>query len=712
MTERLNERIANRLGRVFRATAVRLRSRRFAAWLGIGAGLGALFVAFSPWVPTGLQSLFGSAAGTVLVVGLALVVAALGLRASYTTSETSPVEKPFDRRPEAPDTVDVTTVGRDVDGALEKLREEAPSMAPTQYERNRRNVRRALADSAVGVIAAETSVSVETARERVETGEWTDDPRAAAFLGDVRAPPSQRLTDWLAGETLERRVDATVAEIRSLAGLEESRPHHERLGSRSKSTTGERGGGVDAGGVTVTDSSDQDSATLTVEEAATDVRDRWTVGVTVAFLLAALGFLAGSAPLALSAVVPLVYAVYGFVTRPPDAALSVSRLVSDTSPVPGEPIDVEITVENVGDHPVPEVRVVDGVPDALPVVDGTPRGCDSLRPGETLTVHYAVEGLRGAHEFEPVTVWTRNVSGDTEQELSADLSAELTCRDPLEAFALDGETTPYTGRIPTDAGGQGVEFYATREYQSTDPLKQIDWNFWARTGEPRTIEFRQNRAADVVVLLDDRDASRQSQSEWSPDAVTLGRHAAVRLAEVLLAESNAVGAGTVAEERYCRPARGRDQLTRIESVFEPSLDEEGSTAESERYRDIDTRFFSEMGQVETSDNPYRSPTVNDGGVPVRWLLKRLTADVQILFVTPVLDRLPIAMARRFDAEGHDVTLVSPDVTDRDTPGSVIERIERRERLSELRSGGIRVADWPVERPLSVALDRAQHRWSS
>lgn len=721
MSDRLNERIANRLGRLMGAAAVRLRSLRVLLAVGVVAGLAAGVVAFSPWVPPVLESLFSTTGGQVVVVALALGVGLVALRATYRDTETNPVEAPFEDPPEEPVYAGAETVGAGLDATLGTLREEALSLSDVAYRRKRNTVRADLSTAAVDLLVDVEGIDPSTARARIEDGEWTDDPRAAALLGNVDPPLSMRVRDWLSGEGFDRRVAATVAELQRLAGMDTERDRHSHDTATGRGEA--RGGGVEAGNLTVTDSSHRESTACTAVDATTTERDRWTVGVLLAFLLSSLGFLTTTTTLTLAAVVPMTYAVYGFLTRPPAATVEVTRVVSDTSPLPGEPIEVTVTVENVGEHPIPEVRVIDGVPDGLPVVDGSPRGCASLRAGESTTVSYTVEALRGSHTFGSPTVWTRNVSGDVEQELTPDLAADVNCLDTVEALELGGETTPYTGRIPTDSGGQGVEFYATREYQSTDPLNQIDWNHWARTGEPRTIQFRQNRAADVVVLLDDRPGVRQAQSDWTPDAVTLGRHAAVRLAEVLLAESNAVGAATLDRRRYRRPARGRDQLRRIESVFESperedededDADEADQPAGTVRFGPRGSEFVGGMGGDRNSESTSHAygPLRPDGGDSARWLLKRLSPDVQILFVTPLLDDEPVALARRFEAEGHDVTVVSPDVTTPETAGGTVARIERDERESELRSTGVRIADWPTDRPLSIALERAQHRWSS
>lgn len=74
-----------------------------------------------------------------------------------------------------------------------------------------------LIEAATAAVAADRGVDEETAAEMVASGEWTDDPRAAAYLADGETPtvpPGVRLRDWLAGERTPRRVRAAVREIR------------------------------------------------------------------------------------------------------------------------------------------------------------------------------------------------------------------------------------------------------------------------------------------------------------------------------------------------------------------------------------------------------------------------------------------------------------------------------------------------------------------
>ena len=714
--------IANWFGRAVATVTVKVYRERVLALLGGLAIVGAIALAFSPVVPTALLDLSNLFDNQAVIGSIAVLVALVGLWEGYRWTEQSGLGQPFEQPPEEPTYRNVSHAGEDIDEPFEELTDIDASLSSEAYDAKERRVRLQLRETAVTVVADTMDISVQDARERVDDGSWTDDPRVAAFLGPKapRLPLDVRIEDWFSGDAFERTVRQTIDEIERLADLPTDETEEDR---DSQETAVEddftRGGGVTAGNIPLTDASQRQSTTLTAADAEETRSSRWNVGLLVAFVLSGAGFVLSNTALVLGAVIALAYVGYGYATRAPAMAVEVTRAVSDTSPVPGEPVDVVLTVENVGGHPIPELRVVDGVPADLNVDSGTPRGCDSLRPEESVTLTYTVDALRGTHQFDPVTVWTRNVSASVEREATADLDCSIQCRDPLEEMTIRGNTTPYTGQIPTNDGGQGVEFHATREYQSTDPLKQLDWNYWARTGEPRTIEFRQHRAADVVVLLDDRSVARCSRDEYTPDAVTLGQHAALRVADALLDESNAVGVATLKGRAFVAPGRGRDQLRHIEQALrESSVD----SNEHGPFGDIQRSFFRHIDEV-TEDRPdvgaeATSPTghtgtpfIGDGGSATTWLRKRLPANAQVVFITPLLDDLPGQIARRLKAEDNDVMILSPNVTTTETPGGTVARIERHERIRALRARKFKVADWPAERPLSVALERAKHRWS-
>ena len=680
----------------------------------------AIAVVLLPQSPTVVTQYGQTFEGSMLLLVLAGVFAALGVRYGYRVVTHRGGEPPFDQPPEEATGYDATRPGEHIDAQYAKAT--APNRNPNVRAAHRQTVVRYLKEAAVDVLADAEDVAPPAARERVEDGSWSDDPRVQAlFHGDsTQLPPRMRLRDWVSGESFERRVERTVAELQRIAELPDD----------AQSSPDDRDSELDASASTpsarveppTADTATRERATVTTADATLERDGHWNVGVPVVFLLGGLGFVLSNPTLVLAAIVPAGFAIYASLTRSPALNVDVERTVSSESPAPGERVRVAFTVENIGDRPLAELRAVDGVPESLRVVDGSPRLCATLEPGESATTTYTVEAFRGQHDFATASLWSRNVSGDAERTRVVDLDTTLTCHDPVETVPTTGQTTPYEGRIGTDAGGHGLEFYATRAYNSADPLSRIDWNHWARTGEPRTVQFRRTQAGTVVIVVDDRSVSRKARNEFTPDAVALGRHAAVRIADTLLAASNAVGGALLTRRAYERPSRGRYQRHQLEEFFlrPPSQSESTGSGDSKSLMDIDKQFFGGMdddsdrrSQRDADDDSVWSPLLatDGGGIPLEWLRKRLSGQEQVVFVSPLLDDAPRRLVRTLQADGTDVTVLSPDVTSGGSPGRAIARIERHERLRALRRRGLRVVDWSTDEPLSATLERAQHRWS-
>ena len=423
--------------------------------------------------------------------------------------------------------------------------------------------------------------------------------------------------------------------------------------------------------------------------ARVDLGPRWDPGTTVALLAGAAGVLLGNTTVFLAGIVGFAYTAYRRGTRPPEPEVTVERTVSDRSPPPSREVEVVLTVTNVGDRPIPDLRIVDGVPEGLAVVSGSPRGCVSLRAGESASVSYGVAARRGSHEFGPTEFAARNVSGSTEYRFERSAAATITCETRAEDFPLPAETSSYPGHITTDSGGEGVEFYATREYQPGDSLSRIDWNRFAQFRELTTVEFRETRAATVLLVLDVRTPAHVARGEDEPDAVELGAYAAERLAAALLRRNDRVGLALYGPaKRYVAPAVGDGQAARIRSALEPTPSPARTAGPYEGYR----RSRADESRFDA-------------------LRKRMPDSAQVIFLSPLADDVAAAVAERFRAYGHPVTLVSPDVTATETPGGAVERIERDRRLASVREAGARVVDWSPDDPIRTAVSKATARWS-
>lgn len=416
--------------------------------------------------------------------------------------------------------------------------------------------------------------------------------------------------------------------------------------------------------------------------------NRWVGVGTVALFAVGVAVVFGRRPgLLLTAVVGIAYTAYAHSGDAPVPDLRIERELSTDTPAVDDEVRVTVRVTNTGETTLPDLRLVDGIPPALSVTDGSPRHGTALRPGKQATFGYVVTAVRGDHEWEPTTVITRDASGSSERRSEVDCETSMRCLPMFDSTAdlpLRGLTTQYTGRIATDVGGTGLEFHSTREYKHGDPLKRIDWRRLARSGELATLEFREERAATVVLLVDAREEAYLAGDDEEENAVERSVDAAGQAFSSLLESGDRVGVAALGpEECWLAPGSGNDHRARARELL--------------------------------ATHPALSSTPSEGkffpSIRLRRLLRRLPSDAQILLFSPLTDDYMVSVARRLDARGHLVTVVSPDPTVDDTPGHRLAGVKRRTRMSRLRQVGIRVVDWQ-EGSLAPELTRAAVRWSA
>ncbi|QLH81136.1 DUF58 domain-containing protein [Halosimplex pelagicum] len=434
----------------------------------------------------------------------------------------------------------------------------------------------------------------------------------------------------------------------------------------------------------------------------------WTGVVAVALVLGGLGVVSRAPGLVLSGVVGAAVAGYAGAVEPPvrdaetgDPAVSVRRRLAEESPEPGDPVTVGVELRNESDEYLTDVRVVDGVPDEIAVVDGSARHGAPLAPGGRTTFTYTVRATRGEHDWTPAEVTVADPSGAVEYETTVAASTTLRCTLPVldgERVPVGGTTAGFAGRVETDEGGPGIEFHATREYRRSDPLSRIDWGQLAKTGELATVEFREERSAVVQLVVDTRRAAYRASAPDGYHAVERGVDAAHRVFDALLDAGDRVGFETFGREREgCRLAPGAGGDHR--ALGRELLNVHPALSPVPPARKLHERY-----------PPDRRETLRTQRI--RRIHRRLDPDTQIMLVSPCCDDYPRRVARRLAAYGRDVTVVSPDPTVRDTEPHERAADERDERLSSPRSAGVRVVDWEEGERFDAALARARRRWST
>lgn len=406
---------------------------------------------------------------------------------------------------------------------------------------------------------------------------------------------------------------------------------------------------------------------------------RW-LGLAGAVLAAvAVGIVTRTGTLLVVAGFGTVLLAYARVVSPPAATVAVERRIDPADPGVGESVTVELTVRNVGARTLPDVRVADGVPVSVRVLDGPERAGTALRPGAARTITYEIAGGEGRFRFDPVTVALQDVVGLVERRVHLRPTPDTVTWTrvlPPELLPAFPETG-FPGREETDDGGEGLTFHGIREYRPGDPVTRIDWSRRARTGDLSTVQYRRPEAASVLLVVDARREAALAPDDGADTAVERSVTAASALFEGFHDAGHRVGlAALPTTAAWLRPGHGR------------------------RHRERGRRLLTESEAFGATGTGY---TVEDGDR----LVARTPAGTQVVFLTPLCDETSYRLARRLAERGHPTTVLSPDPTVTDTSGHRVATLERAERLSRLRAAGVRVHDWPAEQSLERVAARAR-----
>lgn len=431
--------------------------------------------------------------------------------------------------------------------------------------------------------------------------------------------------------------------------------------------------------------------------------NRLAVLVVCAIIVCAIGLVTQTRMLLLAAIAPLGYILYGQLTTLPELTVAATRSVEADNPAPGAAVDVTVTVTNTGTHTIPKLHIVDGVPAELGVARGSPRRATALRPGESTTVTYTVVAKRGVHEFGDTYLNGQSFSGTSEREHGVDPTGVtvLTCQAAIDEPLDLNSTHQYTGQIATDEGGSGLEFHATREYRHGDPVTRVDWNRYAKEGTLTTVDYRERSGAPVVVLIDLRSAIDVARRAIDPPASELNIYAAHRLCRSLVEYGNEVGIAVYTDQtiEWLPLGRGADHISRIEMAIHDASDREWSTNTTT----LGTRRTRGLGRGRAIlvDRQERSEHAKS----FERLETRLPATANLHLVTPVLDSFPQRAVEHFVTVGHDVTILSPNVVARSSPGERLAGLDREIAIAELQQAGAGVVSWDPSETLAEAIAR-------
>jgi len=576
-------------------------------------------------------------------------------------------------------------------------------------QENREHLEERMQRLGVAVVQDRRDCSPTEAERVLQSGEWTDNEDAAAFFqSETSAVDEAGFANALTGgrsdiDTFAYQFRVAVEELLRVGEIPAQELEYDsgpdsalgrilqRLGLGSGGSSDDEGDeGVQANWNTADSSIDSFDTDEPFEDVSLHRTNRW-LGVT-AFALFAVGagVVTYNPGLMMAGTVGVAYTIYGRITAVPATdQLTVERELETEDAEPGEEVEVLVTVTNESGSMLPDLRMVDAVPDSFVVTDGCPRLHTALRSGASATFSYKVRVERGEHQW-PLLCVARDFSGGAERTSLITPESKLTVTPSLKVtnkVPVRAQTTMYSGDINTRQGGPGLEFHSVRDYQNGDPMNRINWKKLAQTGELATIDFRQEKAATVTLLFDTRQSSYVAAEPGEPHAVDHSVHAASDVFGALYDQGNLVGVAAFdTVPCWFSAGAGSEHLEKARMLFaqHPAL----SPAPPER-QNVEGQYIDPMTHV----------------------LRRLQSNSQIFMFTPLADDYAMEVASRLDSQGHLVTVMSPDVTTDRTVGQRLTRAERTARVRYLRQRGIRVIDWDTDEQLRLSIDRAKTRWA-
>ena len=242
--------------------------------------------------------------------------------------------------------------------------------------------------------------------------------------------------------------------------------------------------------------------------------------------------------------------------------LEINREVSAVNVYKGDDINVILTITNKSYRRTQQLEVFDNVPHEMKMRKGINLMRMNLGPGQSATIRYTVRcPLRGHYTIGPTSIRYRNAFNLFVSETSIGDRSDITVfpqvRDVEEALIRSDVPKMYTGATTLKTPGQGMEFYALREYFPGDSFRSINWKAFARTGELMVNEKTRDAVTDVFIILDTRDVARIGTVLKNP--LEMGTVAAASIANYFIKRRDSVSLVTYGERMDFLPPETGDK---------------------------------------------------------------------------------------------------------------------------------------------------------
>ena len=286
--------------------------------------------------------------------------------------------------------------------------------------------------------------------------------------------------------------------------------------------------------------------------------------VSVAVILVTAGTVLRMSSLVLTSVPIVLYIMLAqSVAREPQLLVSSSRANGAGKVFEGGVTEFLTSFVNKGDD-VGLLRTEDVLPRGLHLASGNNVGFASLAKGERVQMRYELtSSAPGSYTVGPIVLQVTDSFGLR--------SKSSVIGDTFQLDVLPGvkphrgvpfrpkKTENWPGQVVSPRAGPGQEFYAVRQYLSTDPARMVNWKAWARLDKMYSNQYMSEVGSDAVMVGDKSSASDFGVPPES--ALTYVERCSAAVSSGLLFSGNRVGMVIIGDRVYSVSlGTGRRQL--------------------------------------------------------------------------------------------------------------------------------------------------------
>lgn len=337
---------------------------------------------------------------------------------------------------------------------------------------------------------------------------------------------------------------------------------------------------------------------------------------------------------------------------------------------------VSIRLEVINKHFAPGyVEIFDKLPRSVKIVRGINKATMKMARGDKGTINYSVEcPLRGFYNIGPLYLRCRDMFGLFNKERKLDLITSLTVYPRIQELKSFNIKTRYKkinpGAVMLRTIGQGTDFHSIREYVHTDPFSRINWKATARKRELMVNQYELEDVYDLTIFIDSRYVTKIGTP--IQNALEYSIKAAASIARSAIRRTNRVGIVTYGKEVDIIPPGNSN--TQMKSIL---------TSLTATYAGGRKTFKDALDMATPYLTP-KSPVI---------ILSPLQQD------DTLEDAIQMLVSKKYQ-----ITVVSPSIVDFErlvtgiySPKYLLVKMERQNRLAEIKSLGVKVVDWVPEK---------------